>query len=317
MGLPIDRSGRERCVLSTHMLQFTDKAHALNNPQKIQDEEMTKIWHENICMCKVDQRPIEEEMSHAMWQYCNDELVDLVENLPSIPGGPIPVFYDVHKSDTAVPEPLSVRLEAAVPSLINEQDRENGKWRDWEDVPESEVKCYPSWNGKVRAVVNPSLYPLVYGRTRVLQMGADSVGLQDCVKRSGEGRVVGPGTRVGDKGQRDMWKNELGRWSNRFQWLPCEVDVSGQTPRYSFCVLIKTVSVHMSKPKDTQLHQQSPSNTARRALRSHFPAHRCLSATMEPHSRFPRYERSRVREAANSNARACLLHYLEQPRRSR
>jgi hypothetical protein len=72
---------------------------------------------------------------------------------------------DVVKSDTAVPQGLQKCLQLAVQCL--------------EDVPEI---------FKVPDLVHPSLFPLIYGRSRVLENG--EVGLHDCVQRSGEGKVV-------------------------------------------------------------------------------------------------------------------------------
>lgn len=81
---------------------------------------------------------------------------------------------DVVKSDTAIPSDLKVALQEAVKVL--------------EDVPEHKKDYHPNSDGKVIDLVHPSLFPLIYGRSRVL---TDSlVGLDDCIKRCGEGKIV-------------------------------------------------------------------------------------------------------------------------------
>ena len=80
----------------------------------------------------------------------------------------------VVKSDSIVPESLKLELQAAVAKL--------------EDVPDEQKDWHPGSIGKVLDLVHPSLHPLVYGRTRVLETGTTS--LDDCIARCGEGKTT-------------------------------------------------------------------------------------------------------------------------------
>jgi hypothetical protein len=81
---------------------------------------------------------------------------------------------DVVKSDTAVPVEVKEALQAAV--------------NDLEDIAEVYKDYHPGSDGTVLDLVHPSLFPLIYGRTRVL---SDSlIGLDDCIESCGKGEVV-------------------------------------------------------------------------------------------------------------------------------
>jgi hypothetical protein len=81
---------------------------------------------------------------------------------------------DVVKSDTAVPIELKEALQAAV--------------EDLENAAEFSKDYHPGSDGKVLDLVHPSLFPLIYGRTRVL---SDSlIGLDDCIESCGKGKVA-------------------------------------------------------------------------------------------------------------------------------
>ena len=121
----------------------------------------------------------------------------------------------VVKSDSVVPESLKLELQAAVAEL--------------EDVPDKNKDWHPGSNGKVLDLVHPSLYPLVYGRTRVLETGTTS--LEDCIARCGEGKTtqIPPQKEVtrGDASFQNSYYH-VDSYSRNFQWLPCMVDISGE-----------------------------------------------------------------------------------------
>jgi len=153
--------------------------------------------------------PEDREITPKMFDYCIAELRYRASKHESSPGGAIHVFSgDVYKSDTAVSEATKLALQRAIKVL--------------EDVPASQKDWHPGSNGQVLDLVHPSLFPLVYGKTRVLPVGADETNLEDCVKRSSEGEVLELEDSIG--GTTDIF-------SNKFQWLPCEVDISGEKPR--------------------------------------------------------------------------------------
>ncbi|KAF2756867.1 hypothetical protein EJ05DRAFT_421435, partial [Pseudovirgaria hyperparasitica] len=108
------------------------------------------------------------------------------------------------KSDKLVDESLRQQFVSLTQSLIDAPQK------DW----------HPNSNDQVLNMVHPSLYPLVYGRTAVMNTG--QVDLIKSLQFSGRGEVA---PRQGGPTE------ELGRraplWSKKFQWLPCEVRFTG------------------------------------------------------------------------------------------
>ncbi|KAF2184858.1 hypothetical protein K469DRAFT_739224 [Zopfia rhizophila CBS 207.26] len=99
------------------------------------------------------------------------------------------------KSDTIVTEQLRQDLIQAVQPLLDNPDC------DW----------HPGSNNQVLNLVHPSLFPLVYGRTRVMR--ASQVGLEDFLNYYGRGEVT----------KKEPESTDL-KFSTKFQWLPCEVE---------------------------------------------------------------------------------------------
>ncbi|KAF8521940.1 hypothetical protein BU17DRAFT_75381 [Hysterangium stoloniferum] len=93
---------------------------------------------------------------------------------------------DVVKSDTVIPAVLKKELISAVVPLENVPDRQ----KDW----------HPHSDEKVLDIVHPSLFPLVYGCTRILPYSVTN--LANCIELCGA------------------------PYSQKFQWLPCDVDIS-------------------------------------------------------------------------------------------
>lgn len=118
---------------------------------------------------------------------------------------------DVVKSDTAIPASLKEALKKAIAPL--------------EDIPARHQDWHPRSKEKVLDLVDPSLFPLIYGRSRILPDRLAN--LDECIKRSGDGEVIAvppeeetflrpqiPGGQLFDR-----------PFSKQFQWLPCEVDI--------------------------------------------------------------------------------------------
>lgn len=127
--------------------------------------------------------------------------------------GFIPVFdYSacVIKSDKLVDDDLNRKLIDAVKPL--------------ENVPEEQKDWHPGSDDKVLDLVHPSLWPLIYGRSRILpdtEMTVDNclnhIGLGDVVEKSDSEEPVT--TR--------RWGHEpVSVSSVNYQWLPCNVLVS-------------------------------------------------------------------------------------------
>ncbi|KAI9681212.1 MAG: hypothetical protein M1817_002494 [Caeruleum heppii] len=106
--------------------------------------------------------------------------------------------YDggVCKSDFLISPELSERLRKAC--------------RPLEDVPSHLKDWHPGSDGKVLDLVHPSLFPLVYGRSRAIP--DEVVSLNDCTEKIGHGEIIpvpdGPKDHI---------------WSLKYQWLPSEV----------------------------------------------------------------------------------------------
>ncbi|KAG9599124.1 hypothetical protein KCU84_g5586, partial [Aureobasidium melanogenum] len=122
----------------------------------------------------------------------------------------------VVKSDSIISKDLKEELKVAVASL--------------EDIPASAKDWHPGSNEQVLDLVHPSLFPLIYGRTRIIPTG--TIGLDDCVQASGKGEIV-PKPSEDDcrLGSKTHWLSNYGAgttdyWSNRFQWLPSNVAFS-------------------------------------------------------------------------------------------
>ncbi|KAF5323889.1 hypothetical protein D9611_008279 [Ephemerocybe angulata] len=191
--------------------------------QKIFDEQIIKKWEQEAVL---EESPNESEMTKQMFDYCIQELQYRAKNFATSPRGAIQVFPgDVWKSDIAVPEETRLSLLKCVQPL--------------EAVPEHKKDWHPGSDGKVLDIVHPSLFPLIYGTSRILPIGAKATDLEDCIERCGEGEPI-PIPELVEEVSQHSWRRRrpnlpegLGttRYSTEFQWLPCEVDISGEKPR--------------------------------------------------------------------------------------
>lgn len=143
--------------------------------------------------------------------------------------GAITVYNgDVVKSDVAIPESIKKALQE--------------KARRLEDVPEIYKDYHPGSNGKVLDLVHPSLFPLIYGTSRVLK---DSlIDVDDCIKSCGMGDTLP--VRDGTETKLDWkemitggfaWNEPPPPYGKDFQWLPCEVDISGGDAKYAISII--------------------------------------------------------------------------------
>jgi hypothetical protein len=130
---------------------------------------------------------------------------------------------DVVKSDSAVSVELKTALQDAVKVF---QDKVPERLKDW----------HPGSSEKVWDLVHPSLFPLIYGRTRVLANN-ETTTLEDCIERCGQGEIaeVPPEeqtveARVNARRyyRRQAHFHPQKPFSAKFQWLPCEVDISSE-----------------------------------------------------------------------------------------
>jgi len=122
---------------------------------------------------------------------------------------------DVAKSDIAISDDVKHSLRAAV--------------RPLEEIPEVYKDYHPGSDGKVLDLVHPSLFPLIYGKSRVLD--GELIGLDNCIESAGKGVIVpipsDIDTGLDRKGSSTYgWGPAAKPYSKNFQWLPCEVDIS-------------------------------------------------------------------------------------------
>ncbi|CAI6295245.1 unnamed protein product [Periconia digitata] len=220
---------RERHMIDV-MGQLTDKP---NWKQKIMNEEIVNKW-KNEAIERWRNEPVEKQFSEEMFNYCVEEMKDYAkfeeENgfIPAIKAEAI-----VFKSDTLIPTQLKEELRTAVMPL--------------EQVPDSDKDWHPNSDEKVLDLVHPSLFPLLYGRSRILKPaygdvlseGGSSwegdegrVSLDDCEQWIGKGGIMPvpreDHTKVNHWGGLRGWGSRFREpeqhfYSSRFQWLPCEV----------------------------------------------------------------------------------------------
>ncbi|KAJ6787607.1 hypothetical protein PWT90_05008 [Aphanocladium album] len=118
------------------------------------------------------------------------------------------------KSDSLMSSDLVDRLKAAV--------------APFENVPDEAKDWHPGSDGKVLDLVHPSLWPLVYGRSRVLL--DKTIGVTDCLKYAGTGHTL-PTLGLGKLADMSSMRharyrgNDQLELSTAYQWLPCEVKV--------------------------------------------------------------------------------------------
>ena len=129
-----------------------------------------------------------------------------------------------------------------------------------EDVPPEQQDWHPGSSDQVLDLVHPSLFPLVYGKSKVLAIGERVMTLQDCIDRAGEGSVIPvPEKPVPEAyGGRHWIRSSLEPYSTKFQWLPCEVDISQDKPKWVLPFFARIPSSFMLT-QDRLLYQQSSS----------------------------------------------------------
>ncbi|KAB8235263.1 DUF4246 domain-containing protein [Aspergillus alliaceus] len=201
--------------------------------KKVFDEAITSKWREEIAQSGQDVTP-------KMMDYIMKELQWKVDAFKKT--GMIPVYdTGVVKSDTAVPEEVQRALKEAV--------------APFEDVPDEQKDYHPGSDMKVVDLIHPSLFPVIYGRTRILP--DRTIGLDDCLGSVGQGdllpvppedeaKIEGYSSRA--YGWRRWEADTLRPFSRRFQWLPCDVKFSDQD---SGCRIDSYINnVHPSQHRD-------------------------------------------------------------------
>lgn len=182
---------------------------------KIQDKKIASKWKAEILGDK------NKDVTEAMANWCIEELKHKAILFHNSPNGGIRVYNgDVIKSDTAVPESVRLALVEAVKPL--------------EDIPDRLKDWHPGSEEKVLDLVHPSLFPLVYGRSKILEAGQTTT-LEDCIPRCGEGEVIPQPkeseTQIAEDDGYDNDSKVKNPYSQNFQWLPCQVDIKEENAK--------------------------------------------------------------------------------------
>ncbi|KAF2872638.1 hypothetical protein BDV95DRAFT_491920 [Massariosphaeria phaeospora] len=158
-------------------------------------------------------KPLKGIVSEMVFSHCVEELRSKARYY--VQSGVIPTldaYVSVAKSDALVTPELHAQLRNAFETL--HADQVSTIWR-------------PRFTGEVQDIVNPSMYPLVYGRSKVLK--TEAVGVQAAVdKWAGKGGVIektewGPEHHVNVFGYLLTDEIPLSYWSDTYQWLPANV----------------------------------------------------------------------------------------------
>lgn len=145
-------------------------------------------------------------MSKDAFDYCIQELRSKAKHFEKT--GIVPILdasASVIKSDGLITDDLWESLKKAFQELKDDQAHSP----DW----------HPGSSDMVQDLVHPSMYPLIYGRTKVIE--DEVVGVSDAVEGwAGKGKVIGKDTTPVQQGG---WGIPPNYWSTTYQWLPSNV----------------------------------------------------------------------------------------------
>ncbi|KAF9042141.1 hypothetical protein BJ165DRAFT_1485839 [Panaeolus papilionaceus] len=241
--LGLNSVGAEGAALPLLTLRELSMLHFMNavtdKPDwhiKVHDDLIVEKWKAEISSSG-------EDFTEKMFDYSIAELRHKASLVPEPSAVPPPIVVynaNVVKSDFAVTPEIKKQLQDDMQKF---EDDIPTRLRDW----------HPFSDEQVLDLVHPSLFPLVYGITRVLERGTTT--LHDFVsKKCGGGKVTTipseeEGKEAGAQRRYYSWqaapKNNA--YSRKFQWLPCEVDISGENTRI-------TSYINNLHPRETSLY---------------------------------------------------------------
>ncbi|RLL97492.1 hypothetical protein CFD26_103509 [Aspergillus turcosus] len=178
-------------------------------------------WHvrifrqEEIARWRDDALSSSSLINEQTWSWCLKELQDKATDFEK--RGYVLVLNTgsgVCKSDTAISGTTQSQLQHAAAFLTKDLEER----MQYENLQKSPVVH----------LIDPSLFPLVYGRTKVLT-GGESVGTDEgswssCIQEC----QVAPEQPQFSRGISHFhWLSHECIWSTKFQWLPCEVAFTG------------------------------------------------------------------------------------------
>ena len=171
---------RREYTMMELMNRGTDKA---DWDRKVFDPAITNRWREEALAAnsRPDGKAI--DISPKMIDWCIEEMRYKADVLRQF--NCVETLDGVWKSDTTVPETLRLALLKAVTPL--------------EDVPDKEKDWHPGSNEQVLDLVHPSIYPLVYGQSKILPN--DVCRVDDCMSWIGKGQTLKSMTEEEDVGK--------------------------------------------------------------------------------------------------------------------
>lgn len=175
---------------------------------KFKDDKIWKKWLEEL-------RPLapNQEITEAMEKYLSDELAYLAETR-NLANGIDQALDMTYKSDILIPQSLKEELIACM--------------RPLEDVPENLKDWHPHSNNQVLDLVHPSLYPVVFGKTRLYT----NKSLVPCLPHVGGGETVADASVIRKRYKRCLWEANV--LSSQFQWLPTYFSIDPATKEVKF-----------------------------------------------------------------------------------
>ncbi|KAH7163348.1 hypothetical protein B0J13DRAFT_591919 [Dactylonectria estremocensis] len=195
------------------MLKFIE--HITNQPEwwiKVNNDKFSEEWRNVALKTHWIESSMHDIMTEKMADACIVELqkkAEIYEKTDIIPV--MDYSACVIKSDTLVPRDLRDSLRSAVTSLESVQaDR-----KDWRR----------SSDGILLDLVDPSLWPLRYERSRILSK--KRINLQNCLEHCGMGDIIPMPHMPGADSQPRVTSSPY----SDFQWLPCDIDLTGERPR--------------------------------------------------------------------------------------
>ncbi|KAB2580842.1 hypothetical protein BFW01_g6895 [Lasiodiplodia theobromae] len=201
----IEATLRETSMLAVMNL-LTDKDEWR---RKVFDESIVEHWRKDAVTTEG------QGFSDEMFDFCIAELRDKAKEHEST--GMV-VLFDQEaaavKSDSIVPSELKEELQAVAKLL--------------EDVPEKDKDWHPNSDNQVLDLVHPSLFPLMYGRSRIIPEEREDCTLDDCFTNHSNEIIPTPSD---DEAYENIGSSNVGGspplWSKKYQWLPSEVRFDG------------------------------------------------------------------------------------------
>lgn len=171
------------------------------------DDEITSKWRDELLNCGKDITPkmVDWIVKELQWK----------AGIFRETGYTVAFDPGVVKADNTIPFEMQKELKNAV--------------RPLEDVAEEEKDYHPGSDQKVVDLVYPSLFPVIYGRTRILPDHV--IRLDDCLSAVGQGQLL----PVPPKEQarlpsafydRSGYHRGHEGYSRKFQWLPCDIELT-------------------------------------------------------------------------------------------